>query len=248
MSTGKAKAAPKSSYGTTTTIDDMLSNGRDIWVINRSDRIASQNGRQASIFLSIEVNGKSAQCVIPVGPPILLTDQVPAKALAESSDLRRLIANNSLDLLDEARVNALPDDCVDKSRAALKKHHDSTRDGGATAKKKVAKKPTAKKPTDSLSQIDDGIGKGMTPAEIAELARTGSVTEETDDSQPSVAIVTLLNTFRDDAIDVSDVITQLESLRYSLTEADIEYVKSETTETEILDWLAEEVKSRETRE
>lgn len=209
------------------TVDDLISRGDPIWVKNRSETL-EKKAKPSTITLSVNVDRVGQVCIIPPGPPILLTDQVPPKSLMESSDLRRLISLGALELVDH---NTLPENAIEISRKSVAKWKDATRAKPSDRKRR--------KLDDSPKIEDDddkSIARGMTPDRIAEIARAGSA-EDDKDGQPSPQVITLVNSLRADLIDSNEFIEELDAVRVVLTVTDLDYISSDTTDPRILEWV-----------
>jgi len=221
------------------TIDDLINNGHQVWVVNRTERLPQQKKKASPLFVSMDVNDKGVVCVIPTGAPILLSDQIPNDSLLKSNDLRRLISEGTLDLLDTDAINKLASDAVQKSRSTVAKWRSDNRDP-----MHGVRKTRTKKSTESVSNTDTGIAKGLTKEEIAEMAREGAGLDDYE-GQPSPQVITALNSLRAELLTVDDVLEQLDAVSLSLTRVDLDYIKSETDNSEILSWVVEQLQRKE---
>jgi hypothetical protein len=87
------------------TLQNLIAEQEEIWVINRS---AEVTGREAgNIVLQVGTGAATDVVVIPPGKdPVCLTDQVTPKLLADCMDLFKLVKSKGLELLDPAEANS----------------------------------------------------------------------------------------------------------------------------------------------
>jgi len=98
------------------TLQNLIAEGAEIWVINRSGEIT---GRESgNIVFQVGSGTITDWVVIPPGKdPVCLTDQVTPKLLADCMDLFKLVKSEALELLDP--VNAEQYYKKNKSRKAI---------------------------------------------------------------------------------------------------------------------------------
>lgn len=86
------------------TLQNLLSDGAEIWVENKSGEIT---GREAgNIVLQVGQGNAIDVVIVPPGDdPVCLTDQVTPKLLAECMDLFKLVRSGALHLLDPAQAD-----------------------------------------------------------------------------------------------------------------------------------------------
>lgn len=81
------------------TLQNLIANGDEIWVINRSAEITGKDA--GNIVFQVGEGNATDVVVIPPGKdPVCLTDQVTPKRLADCMDLFKLTKSTALELLD----------------------------------------------------------------------------------------------------------------------------------------------------
>lgn len=85
------------------TLQNLIAEGQEIWVINRS---AELTGRESgNIVIQVGTGNVIDTVVIPPGKdPVCLTDQVTPKLLADCMDLFKLVKAEALELLDPEKA------------------------------------------------------------------------------------------------------------------------------------------------
>jgi len=105
MVTKKEKKQVKSARARRLTLQNLIAEGAEIWVINRSGELT---GREAgNIVLQVGSGNMIDTVVIPPGKdPVCLTDQVTPKLLADCMDLFKLVRSDALELQDPENAEA----------------------------------------------------------------------------------------------------------------------------------------------
>jgi len=87
------------------TLQNLIAEGSEIWVMNRSGKIT---GKEAgNIVLQVGSGNMIDTVMIPPGKdPVCLTDQVTPKLLSDCMDLFKLVRSGALELLDPENAEA----------------------------------------------------------------------------------------------------------------------------------------------
>jgi len=94
------------------TLQNLLAEGAEIWVMNRSGELTGKDA--GNIMMQVGTGNMIDPIVIPPGKdPVCLTDQVTPKLLRDCMDLFKLVKSGALELLDP--VNA--EEYYDKNQA-----------------------------------------------------------------------------------------------------------------------------------
>jgi hypothetical protein len=98
MATKESKEV-KSSRKRRLTLQNLIAEGEEIWVVNRSAELTGKES--GNIVLQVGSGNMIDTVVIPPGKdPVCLTDQVTPKLLADCMDLFKLVRSEALGLLD----------------------------------------------------------------------------------------------------------------------------------------------------
>ena len=106
--TTKEKKKVKSARARRLTLQNLIAEGAEIWVMNRSGELT---GKEAgNIVLQVGSGNMIDTVVIPPGKdPVCLTDQVTPKLLGDCMDLFKLVKSEALALLDPSNAEAYYD-------------------------------------------------------------------------------------------------------------------------------------------
>jgi hypothetical protein len=116
MATKEKRKKVKSARARRLTLQNLIAEGEEIWVTNRSGELT---GKEAgNIVIQVGSGNMIDTVVIPPGKdPVCLTDQVTPKLLADCMDLFKLVRSEALQLLDPKNAEAYYDS--NKSRKTI---------------------------------------------------------------------------------------------------------------------------------
>ncbi len=154
------------------TIDGLIRKKLPIWVLNRTDKLPGKNA--APLFVNLSTKD-GVQAIIPIGAPVLLTDQAPAEVIGNSIDLRRLVSEGFVELIDPEESKKFGDKEVQASRGALAAYKRSSRN---PVENNIPQMATNEFENSNVSAVpvnpnDKGMARGLTPEQVAALARQG---------------------------------------------------------------------------
>lgn len=189
-----------------TDLDDLLKNGKKIYVKNMTDPI----GRLGVAFVDPS-NGHTHQFDVPkTWIPVCVSTKIPANIIANSIDFRTYLAKGILDLVDpvQAEKELSTDDAVEEmTRHNVSQHSQLSK----------------------FSSMRRDQTKTETKARKASLDLTRDDQREEIEAKVSARVKSIMSRVEYKDLDVKDAINEFKTISRELTELDVSWVIANST-------------------